>query len=78
MRIFCWDYKNYEDVPKEYLEHTISYVGESEAGDSILACGYCGKEFVASAELLTCPHCNKDLIFPRVISSDLDEDLLCD
>lgn len=66
MRIYCWEYPSYEEVPKEYLNHVIEYLGEDN-GTSVISCGYCSEEFNLSADLQLCPHCGKDLIFPRVV-----------
>lgn len=65
MRVHCWDYPSYKDVPRKYIEHTLEFVDDLSNGNCLVNCGHCGEEFEESSDLQNCPHCNNDLIFPR-------------
>jgi hypothetical protein len=62
--IHCWDYPSYDDVPEEYRKHCVTFHADAPGGGCIVACGYCKQTFNDKDEI-SCPHCNRDLIYPR-------------
>ena len=65
MRIYCWDYPSYDDIPKKYKYNTLQFVNDTPAGTKA-ACGYCGKEIILKKDIDSCPNCGKDLVYGRV------------
>ena len=65
MRIMCWDYDSYKEVPREYAEHTLEFVDDLPNGNCLANCGYCGEEIELLKELQNCPHCGGNIVFPR-------------
>lgn len=65
-KIFLWNKKyDTEPIPKELRDHVLDLEEDNPDGSSNLVCGFCGKIFRYVKEIVSCPHCGKDLIFPR-------------
>lgn len=68
MRIDLWAYPTNEDCPKEYREHTMTYIEDIPGSGCLVECGYCVKEFDTGPmtnQTESCPHCGKDVIYGR-------------
>lgn len=57
MRLYQWSNQGLH-LPSLLFE------GDAEDGGCIVLCGFCGERF-NTLDKEVCPHCKKDLVFPR-------------